>query len=209
MYQPTRVICGAMFVTLEGPEGAGKSTVLPALARALREGGREVVTTREPGAGEFGSAVRDLLLHGGDIEPLTELFLFLADRAEHVAKTVRPALARGAVVLCDRHADSTVVYQGYGRGLDLDQLRSLNSLATGGLVPDLTLLLDVPPEVGLARVSKGDRLDKEPLDFHKRVREGFLTEAEREPGRWRIIDASQPSESVAQDCLSAVLAALR
>ncbi len=193
-----------MFVTLEGPEGAGKSTVQSLVAERLRLEGREVLTTREPGAGEVGRAVREILLHGGTLEPLTELFLFLADRAEHVAKTIRPALDRGEIVLCDRHADSTVVYQGYGRGLDIERLRDLNSLATLGLSPDLTLLLDLDPAVGLARAKGADRLDKEPLEFHQRVRDGFLKEAAHEPDRWRVIDAGQPVETVAEQCLLAI-----
>jgi dTMP kinase len=148
--------------------------------------------------------VREILLHGGALEPVTELFLFLADRAEHVAKTVAPALARGAIVLCDRHADSTVVYQGYGRGLDLERLRELNALATAGLKPDLTILLDLEPSVGLARATGSDRLDREPLEFHVRVRNGFLQEAAREPHRWRVIDAGQPRDSVVEACLREV-----
>ena len=193
-----------MFVTLEGPEGSGKSTVVQLLAERLREAGMDVLTTREPGAGDVGQAVRQILLHGGSIEPLTELFLFLADRSEHVAKTVRPALARGQVVLCDRHADSTVVYQGYARGLDLARLRSLNELATGGLKPDLTLLLDLDVRTGVARTQDKDRLDNEPIEFHERVRAGFLAEADREPGRWRAVDASRPLDEVVEECWKAL-----
>jgi dTMP kinase len=189
-----------MFVTLEGPEGAGKSTVQGLLAVRVRELGRDVLTTREPGSGEVGSAVREVLLHGGDLEPLTELFLFLADRAEHVAKTIRPALAKGTVVLCDRHADSTVVYQGYGRRLDVEKLRELNAMATQGLKPDVTLLLDIDPALGLQRTQDKDRLDSEPIEFHRRVRQGFLSEAKREPNRWRVVDASRSAEEVVNDC---------
>jgi dTMP kinase len=197
-----------MFVTLEGPEGAGKSTVLNSLAERLRLDGREVTTTREPGAGEVGTAVREILLHGNALEPLTELFLFLADRAEHVAKTIKPALAEGKIVLCDRHADSTVVYQGYGRGLEVKMLYELNAIATQGLRPNLTLLLDIDPVIGLRRTQKKDRLDSEPIEFHQRVREGFLTEARREPERWRVIDASRSPEEVADDCWASIAAAL-
>lgn len=193
-----------MFVTLEGPEGAGKSTVAAALAERLRKQGHEVVATREPGEGEVGKAVRQTLLHGGSLQPLTELFLFLADRAEHVATMIKPALNRGAVVICDRFTDSTVVYQGYARGLNIDQLRELNTLATGAVKPDLTLLLDLDPSVGIARTKDKDRLDSEPLEFHEKVRLGFLQEAEHEAGRWRIIDASQPLDAVIEACWEVV-----
>lgn len=185
-----------MFITFEGPEGAGKSTQLARLAGRLREADREVVMTREPGGGSLGPTIRALLLEREDVPPLAELFLFLADRAAHVQNVVRPALARGALVLCDRHADSTVVYQGYARGMDIDELRRLNALATGGLTPDLTLLLDLPVEMGLARLNERDRLDQEPLDFHQRVRQGFLDVAAGEPKRWVVFDARQDVETL-------------
>lgn len=194
-----------MFVTFEGPEGSGKSTALRSVAAGLRGRGVKVVETREPGAGEFGREVRRLLLDGDDLTPLAEVFLFLADRAQHVAMVVRPALAEGAVVLCDRHADSTVVYQGHARGGDLERLRDWNRAATGGLVPDLTLLLDLPVEVGLARLTDPDRLDREPVEFHQKVRAGFLVEVALEPGRWRTIDATQSPGAVAEQCLAAVV----
>ena len=185
-----------MFITFEGPEGAGKSTQLARLAGRLRDAGRNVVMTREPGGGSLGPAIRALLLEGEDVPPRAELFLFLADRAAHVQNVVRPALARGEMVLCDRHADSTVVYQGHGRGMDLDELRTLNALATEGLVPDLTLLFDLPADQGLARLNDHDRLDREPLEFHQRVRQGFLDEAAREPDRWITMDARQDVETL-------------
>ena len=185
-----------MFITFEGPEGAGKSTLIRNLARELAEQGKQICLTREPGAGEFGTQVRKLLLEGEDVAPLAELFLFLADRAQHVAKIIEPALAHGAWVLCDRHADSTIVYQGYGRGLDLETLRNLNAMATDGRKPDLTFLLDLPAEKGLQRITNPDRLDREPLSFHQAIRNGFLAEAEREPARWRILDALQSPEDV-------------
>lgn len=198
------------FVTFEGPEGAGKTTAIRTVATQLESEGREVLVTREPGAGRFGASVRQLLLDGEALDPLAELFLFLADRAQHIERVVRPGLARGAVVLCDRHADSTVVYQGYGRSLDPAQLRDLNRLATRGLRPDLTLLLDLPAEVGLARRAEGrNRLDEEPLEFHRRVRDGYLAEAAREPDRWQIVDAALPEERVAEACLAAVRGRLR
>lgn len=193
-----------MFVTLEGPEGAGKSTLARALASRLEASGVEVVVTREPGAGTFGAGVRRLLLEGEAMTPWAEVFLFLADRANHVATLVRPALERGAWVVCDRHADSTVVYQGYARGLDIGELRRLNRLATGGLVPDKTLLLDLPVEIGLARVQDANRLDAESIDFHQRVRDGFLTEATLEPSRWVVIDADQTADAVAEAAWSSL-----
>lgn len=193
-----------MFVTVEGPEGAGKSTLVAALAERLGRRGHRVVTTREPGSGPFGARIRDLLLHAEAPTPLAELFLFLADRAEHTARFIRPRLAEGALVLCDRFADSTVVYQGYGRGLDLELLRHLNAIATEGLVPDLTLLLDLPPATGLARLDAHDRFDRESLPFHERIREGFLAEARREPERWVVLDASAPIEQVHEHALAAI-----
>ncbi len=185
-----------MFVTLEGPEGAGKSTVIKMLAERIRAQGFTVLVTREPGDGPVGKQIREILLHGEKIASTTELFLFLADRAQHVEAIIRPALQRGEFVLCDRYSDSTLVYQGYGRGLDLDMLRRLNEIATGGLQPDVTLLLDLPPEVGLARQGSKDRLDLEPIEFHQKIRDGFLKEAEAEPGRWVVIDAKQEVDKV-------------
>lgn len=193
-----------MFVTFEGPEGAGKSTALRAAAEELRRQGHEVVATREPGAGEFGARVRELLLHGDDMTPAAELFLFLADRSQHVASIIRPALERGAWVLCDRHADSTFVYQAHVRGLDPAFVREANRFATGGLVPDRTLLFDLDPAVGLARLTSRDRLDAQPLAFHQSVREGFLKLAEAEPNRFRLVDASRPAEEVLADVLASL-----
>lgn len=186
-----------MFITFEGPEGGGKSTLLRTLAAQLEAQGREVVCTREPGAGALGGEIRRWLLESESLDERAELFLFLADRSQHWSQLIAPALARGAVVLCDRHADSTVVYQGYARGHDLDLLRRLNALATQGNSPALTFLLDLDPAIGLGR-AKGDRMDREPLEFHQRVREGFLTESQREPARWVTLDASQPADQVAE-----------
>ncbi len=193
-----------MFVTFEGPEGAGKSTALRAVAAGLRATGRRVVETREPGSGEVGKAIRAILLHGGDLEPRAELLLFLADRAQHVAEIVRPALARGEIVLCDRHADSTFVYQGVARGLDPTFVKAGNAFATGGIVPDLTVLFDLPAEVGLARLQNPDRMDALPLSFHQRVRQGFLDLADGEPGRFRLLDATQGPQEVAERALAIV-----
>lgn len=191
-----------MFVTFEGPEGSGKTTLIGKLAESLRAQGHDVVVTREPGAGAFGSEIRRLLLESGDLPPASELFLFLADRACHVAQIVRPALERGAIVLCDRYTDSTLAYQGYGRGFDRELLRRLNAMATQELVPTVTFLLDLPPAVGLARLTRKDRLDAEALDFHERVRAGFLTEADRAPHRFVIVDATRSAEDVFDEVAS-------
>ena len=193
-----------MFVTFEGPEGGGKSTALRAVASRLRANGITVTETREPGAGDFGREVRAVLLEGSAMGARAELFLFLADRAEHVEKIVRPALRRGEIVLCDRHADSTYVYQAVARGLDPDFVRRANAFATDGLVPDLTLLLDIDPEVGLARIAQKDRLDRQPLEFHRAVRAGFLALAASEPVRFVTLDAAGPPEATAERAYRAV-----
>lgn len=190
-----------MFIVFEGPEGAGKSTLA---ARLAQEIGERAVVTREPGSGEFGLAIRRLLLEGGGIPPWSELFLFLADRANHVETVIRPALQAGKTVLCDRYADSTVVYQGHARGLDLDFLRAANHMATGGLIPDVTVLLDLDPAVGLGRQSRQDRLDREPIEFHQKVRAGFLAEMSRDPSRWLKIDAAQPPQKVFEEVWAAI-----
>jgi len=176
----------------------------PRPCNALRENGCSVLCTREPGSGDLGAMIREALLSGAAISRETELFLFLADRAEHVARTVRPALARGDIVLCDRFGDSTVAYQGYARGLPIEKLRDLNSLATGGLVPDLTLLFDIEPELGLARLQTKDRIDAESPEFHVLVRQGFLAEMKNDPSRWVRIDAGQAPESVAKEALLSI-----
>jgi dTMP kinase len=189
-----------MFITFEGPEGAGKSTALASLAERLRSLGRDVTTTREPGAGAFGKSIREILLHGEDLDPKAELLLFLADRANHVATTILPALESGSIVLCDRYADSTLVYQAYARGVDEQFARAGNAFATGGLKPDLTFLFDLDPAIGLSRLRSKDRLDAQPIEFHQRVREGFLWEADADTERWRILDASKDPEEVFESC---------
>ena len=205
-----------MFVTFEGIEGSGKSTALRGLAATLAAQGRGVVQTQEPGGCALGTTLRAVLLDARtqNLSERAELYLFLADRAQHVHEVVRPALAAGRVVLCDRYSDSTFAYQGHGRGLDLAMLRQLDAQATGGLVPDMTLLFDLPVEQGLARARSRNaaegiaqnegRFEAEKLAFHQRVREGFLALAQAEPQRFRIIDATQQPE----DVLGAVLAAV-
>lgn len=187
-----------MFVTFEGPDGAGKSTALRRVAEELRQTGQKVLTTREPGAGEFGGKVRAILLEGDEVVPKAELFLFLADRAQHMALTIEPALKRGEVVLCDRHTDSTLVYQAIGRGLDEEFVRTANAFAVGGRAPDVTLLFDLDVEAAQSRLTSRDRLDAEGLDFHRRVSEGFRTLAAAEPQRFVVIDAAADEQTVAR-----------
>ncbi|PIK91656.1 thymidylate kinase [Synechococcus sp. 65AY6Li] len=193
-----------MFITLEGGEGVGKTTQQALLAERLQREGYACVSTREPGGTALGEALRELLLHGDPLTPLAELFLYAADRAEHVQKCILPALAAGQVVVCDRFTDSTLAYQGYGRGLDLQQVRQLNHLATGGLQPHLTLWLDLPPEVGLARTGLADRLEQERLEFHRRVHQGFQALAAAEPQRIVRIDAGGSPLEVAARIWSVV-----
>lgn len=194
-----------MFVTFEGPEGAGKSTALSVVAERLREAGMSVLTTREPGAGEVGKRIREILLHGGEISERSELLLFLADRANHVASVICPALAAGSIVLCDRYADSTLVYQGIARGLDRDFVEAGNRFATGGLRPGLTLLFDLPVALGLSRLATPDRLDSQPIEFHEKVRAGFLDLARADPSRWVVLDATLPRDKLAASALEAVM----
>ena len=192
----------SLFVTFEGIEGSGKSTHVRLLAAHLRAAGRRVLETREPGGTEAGLAIRALLL-GPDavpLEPLAELLLYCADRAQHLGEVVRPALAAGIVVLCDRFSDSTIAYQGHARGLDLGLVRALDDQARGGLKPDLTFLLDCPAPEGLVRArgrgAAGDRFEDAPVAFHDRVRAGFHALAAAEPERFRTIDSTAPRQEV-------------
>ena len=203
-----------MFITLEGPEGAGKTTQLRALADFLRGCGHAVVTTREPGGTAIGDQIRHVLHDTANVamSPTAEVLLYAASRAQLVAEVIQPALDAGRVVLCDRYADSTMAYQGYGRGLDRDALAALTAVATGGLRPDLTLLLDLDVERGLARRrdegEEMNRLDLETIEFHCRVRAGYLTLAAADPTRWQIIDADRPPAAVQDDLRRLVLAHL-
>ena len=192
----------SLLITFEGIEGSGKSTHLRHLAAHLRTSGRPVVETREPGDTRAGASIRRLLL-GAEAVPLTplaELFLYCADRAQHVSDVIAPALAAGRVVLCDRFSDSTIAYQGYGRGLDLDVVRALDARARAGIRPALTLLLDCPVREGLARTREraqpGDRFEREAVAFHERVRAGFLSLAAAEPDRFRIVDTDRDVDDV-------------
>jgi len=203
-----------MFITLEGPEGAGKTTQLRDLAGFLRHRGLSVVTTREPGGTAIGDQVRHVLHDTANaaMSPTAEVLLYAASRAQLVAEVIRPALAAGHIVLCDRYADSTTAYQGYGRGLNRDDLAALTAIATGGLRPDLTLLLDLEVERGLARRrDRGEemnRLDLETVEFHRRVRDGYLALAAAEPARWLRINADRPSAEVQAELRQVVLARL-
>jgi dTMP kinase len=194
-------------ITFEGIDGCGKSTQMRLLGQYLTERGVVVVPTREPGGTELGRKVRSALLDGGagSVEPLAELLLYAADRAQHVRRVILPALSLGKVVLSDRFYDATTVYQGYARGFDLELVNQLNELATGGLKPDLTLLFDLDVETGLKRTmrrgdgtgvtaARPDRLDQEPVEFHERVRQAYLDIAAREPQRFRIIPSAGPVE---------------
>jgi len=202
------------FITFEGPEGAGKSSQIRMLAEALRASGREVVTTREPGGTPLAEAIRNVVKgHRGDeaVHPVTELLLMEAARSQHVSQVISPALAAGRVVLCDRFFDSTTAYQGGGRGLDREMVERLNALGTLGVKPDLTLLLDLPPERGFERTGRRvetrgeyDRFELEKLDFHRRVRQTFLDLAAREPERVKVIAADRDPEAIRRDIWSVV-----
>lgn len=204
------------FITIEGPEGGGKTTQIQLLADGLRAEGRDVLVTREPGGTPLAERVRALVRDASDDPPVSrsEVLLFLAARAQLVATVIRPALARGTWVLCDRFSDSTLAYQGYGRGLDLATLNVFNAFATEDLVPDLTLLLDVPPEVSRTRLARrqaatatsADRIESAGEAFHARLRDGFLALARAEPNRFACIDATQSIADVHAAVVDAVRA---
>lgn len=195
-----------MFITFEGPEGSGKTTQIQPLFADLRSRGYDVVVTREPGGTAIGDQIRRVLLDPANQEmlPEAEILLFSASRAQLVGQVVRPALERGAIVICDRFADSTMAYQGYGRGLDLESLHRITQFATGGLMPDLTVYLDLDVEEGLRRKRVAgqqdseawNRLDQQAIDFYDRVQRGYLALASAEPDRWLVIDAARPTEVV-------------
>jgi dTMP kinase len=200
------------FITFEGVDGSGKTTQLKALERHLVGRGRSCISTREPGGTSLGRLIRQALLEDGKqpVASPAELFLYLADRAQHVQEIILPALEQGKVVLCDRHTDSTLAYQGYGRGIELGLLRSLNDIASRGVRPDLTLLFDCPVEIGLSRTvsrqsqaatkqSREDRFEREKIEFHEKVRQGFLELARAEPQRFRLIDAARSAAEVGRE----------
>jgi len=186
----------SLFITFEGGEGSGKSTQARVLYRRLLKLGIPALLTHEPGGTPLGKQLRRWLKGEGEIDPQTELLLFNASRANLASQVIRPSLEKGTVVICDRFADSTTVYQGYGRGLDFALIEAVNNIATHGLHPDLTVLLDVTVEQGLDRKSLRDRFEREETAFHQRVRQGYLEMAKREPGRWLVIDASLPRKEI-------------
>jgi dTMP kinase len=194
------------FITFEGADGCGKTTQLNLLAEYLSKD-FEVISTREPGAKGLGTQLREILLnYDGEVAPQCESFLFLADRAQHIATLVKPAIENGKIVLCDRHTDSTIAYQGYGRGLDLKQIKYLNELAVQGIKPDLTLVFDVDIETSMKRVGvEKDRMESGGNEFFNRVRNGYLEIAKSDPDRVVVIDASRSIEEIFEDVKEAVL----
>jgi len=201
-----------LFITLEGVEGSGKSTHIRHLAEVLSQAGYLVLQTREPGGTSSAEAIRHILLAAPSQEPITprtEALLIFAARCQHVTHLIMPALRRGTVVLCDRFTDSTLAYQGFARGLDLEWLVEANKVATSGLTPDLTLVLDVPVSVGLARRranrAQQNRLDRETERFHRKVRRGFLTLAAEAPARMKVVNANRPSQEVQDEITQIVL----
>ena len=203
-----------MFITLEGPEGSGKTSQLPPLVQYLRERGYTVFPTREPGGTSIGEQIRAVIhdLKNVEMHPRTETLLYQAARAQIVEEVFKPRLAAGEVVISDRYYDSTIAYQGYGHQQDLEQVRALVKYATGGLVPDLTFLLDVDIEAGLRRKTRNgsewNRLDAYTLEFHQRVREGYLEMAKEEPARWVVLDAGRPWQDIQDDLRHVILSRL-
>ncbi len=187
-----------LFITFEGPDGCGKTTQMNLLAQYFEKKGKRVVLTREPGGKGLGEKVREILLnYDGEVSDRCESFLFLADRAQNIDIIVKPAVKQGEIVLCDRHIDSTVAYQGYGRGLDINEINMLNNLATGGKKPDLTLVFDVDVETSMKRVGKEkDRMESAGIEFHNRVRNGYLELATQEPDRIKVLDATKTIEEI-------------
>ena len=195
-----------LFITFEGADGCGKTTQLKLLAEYLQKNGVDVLVTREPGAKGLGEKLRDILLnYDGVVSDRCEAFLFLADRAQHIDTIVAPAVNTGKIVLCDRHIDSTVAYQGYGRGQDIEQINKLNMIATSGKKPDLTIVFDIDAETSLARVgSAKDRMESAGIEFFNRVRDGYLKIAAHETARVKVLDATKSIDEVQQDVIELI-----
>lgn len=187
-----------LFITFEGVDGCGKTTQIKLLKEYFEKQGKTVLLTREPGAKGLGVKLREILLnYDGEVSPNCESFLFLADRAQHIDTIIKPAVERGEIVLCDRHTDSTVAYQGYGRGVDLDRINMLNDIATSGMKPDLTFIFDIDIETSMLRVGKEkDRMESAGVEFFKRVREGYLNIAKQEPQRVKLLNGSDKIEDI-------------
>ena len=187
-----------LFITFEGADGCGKTTQMERLAEYLKNNGKDVLLTREPGGKGLGEKVREILLnYDGPVSDRCESFLFLADRAQNIDIIVNPAVSQGEIVLCDRHIDSTVAYQGYGRGLDIERINKLNDIATNGKKPDLTFVFDIDVETSMKRVGKEkDRMESAGIDFHNRVRKGYLELAKQEPQRIKVLDATKSIEEI-------------
>jgi dTMP kinase len=203
-----------MFITLEGPEGSGKTSHIPYLVEYLREKGHVVFPTREPGGTSISEQIRDILhdLKNAEMHPRTETLLYQAARAQIVEQVVKPRLADGEIVISDRYYDSTIAYQGYGHQQDIEQVRALVKYATGGLVPDLTVLLDLDVEVGLKRKRKGDewnRMDAYTVEFHQRVRAGYLEMVKQEPSRWVVVNAERKWDDVQQELRKVIVGKLQ
>lgn len=197
-----------LFITFEGTDGCGKTTQIERLKDYFEAQGRKVIMTREPGAKGLGTKLREILLnYDGEVSSNCESFLFLADRAQHIDTLIKPAIERGEIVLCDRHIDSTVAYQGYGRGLDLDRIHLLNDIATSGMKPDITFVFDIDVETAQERVGKTkDRMESAGLEFFKRVRQGFLEIAKSEPKRVKVLDATQTRDAISEQVVEYVKA---
>ncbi len=189
------------FITFEGADGCGKTTQSKLVQKYLEDRGYNTVWTREPGSIGLGQKIRELLLHyDGDVAPRCEAFLFLADRSQNIENLVKPAIQQGKIVICDRHTDSTIAYQGYGRGENIEQLEYLNNLATGGMKPDLTFVFDVSTDIAMTRVGKEkDRMESAGIEFHKKVRNGYLEIAKQETDRVKVINANNSIEQVFED----------
>lgn len=200
-----------LFITFEGADGSGKTTQLNLIKDFLEKDGYEVVVTREPGALELGQKIRNILLHhDGVVADGCEMFLFLADRAQHVETLIKPSVKSGKIVLCDRHTDSSVAYQGYGRNQDVELLKKLNKIAVNGLIPDLTLLFDVSTETAQKRVgSDKDRMEASGFEFHNRVRNGYLELQKEEPDRIKLINANNSVENVYEQTKNTIINLLR
>ena len=201
-----KIMNKGLFITFEGADGCGKTTQMNLLAQYLREKGFDVVVTREPGGKGLGEKLREILLnYDGEVSSVCESFLFLADRAQNVDITVKPAVEQGKIVLCDRHGDSTVAYQGYGRGLDIERIEMLNSIATSNRKPDLTLVFDIDVETSMKRVgTEKDRMESAGIEFHNRVRQGYLDIAKKEPNRVKVINAVKSIEEINREVISII-----